>query len=266
MLPFGSRARSTCNHGDLLPFGDKPAQYCHCGEGSSFVPHATGTATPPLSQHARGSRLRHTAWCARTGGNLRHIGRAAAAEDCGVGCAEFDVRGTWARPRHLLHWPGATLAEPAGRQALVRHTDRLRFSHSDHQSGNPPQPRRHPGGMRLTSIGSTDGMLFNTAVTSMSEGHATQFPHGVDIGVRGAGNTRAVAFAQAAAALAASVRRTRNRAAIRSRLSHLRGTGRPVGAVRLVECGHLRNGGATDGVQPLRRVAAGRNVGRPRMG
>lgn len=39
----------------------------------------------------------------------------------------------------------------------------------------------------------------------MSEGHATQFPHGADIGVRGTGNTRAVAFAQAATALAACV-------------------------------------------------------------
>jgi SHS2 domain-containing protein len=62
-----------------------------------------------------------------------------------VGCAEFDARGTWARPGHLLHWPGA------------------------------------------------------------SDGHATQFPHGADVGVRGTGNMRAVAFAQAAAALAASV-------------------------------------------------------------
>jgi tRNA nucleotidyltransferase (CCA-adding enzyme) len=39
----------------------------------------------------------------------------------------------------------------------------------------------------------------------MSGGHATQFPHGADIGVRGTGNTRAAAFAQVAAALAAAV-------------------------------------------------------------
>lgn len=39
----------------------------------------------------------------------------------------------------------------------------------------------------------------------MSYGLATQFPHGADIGVRGTGSTPAAAFAQVAAALAASV-------------------------------------------------------------
>ena len=39
----------------------------------------------------------------------------------------------------------------------------------------------------------------------MTEGQAVQFPHGADIGVRGTGTTRAAAFEQAAAALAASV-------------------------------------------------------------
>ena len=39
----------------------------------------------------------------------------------------------------------------------------------------------------------------------MIDGHATQFPHGADIGVRGTGSTRAAAFAQVATALAASV-------------------------------------------------------------
>ena len=39
----------------------------------------------------------------------------------------------------------------------------------------------------------------------MTEERAEQFPHGADIGVRGIGATRAAAFAQAAAALAASV-------------------------------------------------------------
>jgi tRNA nucleotidyltransferase (CCA-adding enzyme) len=39
----------------------------------------------------------------------------------------------------------------------------------------------------------------------MTEGQAVQFPHGADIGVRGTGPTRAAAFAQAAAALAASM-------------------------------------------------------------
>jgi tRNA nucleotidyltransferase (CCA-adding enzyme) len=39
----------------------------------------------------------------------------------------------------------------------------------------------------------------------MTEGCALQFPHGADIGVRGSGDTREAAFAQAAAALAASV-------------------------------------------------------------
>jgi tRNA nucleotidyltransferase (CCA-adding enzyme) len=42
-------------------------------------------------------------------------------------------------------------------------------------------------------------------MVSTNEERATQFPHGADIGVRGTGKTRAVAFAQAAAALAASV-------------------------------------------------------------
>ncbi len=41
-------------------------------------------------------------------------------------------------------------------------------------------------------------------------GQATQFPHGADIGVRGTGATRAVAFAHAAAALAAVVVDPRN--------------------------------------------------------
>jgi len=40
---------------------------------------------------------------------------------------------------------------------------------------------------------------------AMTEEQAVQFPHGADIGVRGTGATRAAAFAQAAAALAASV-------------------------------------------------------------
>jgi len=39
----------------------------------------------------------------------------------------------------------------------------------------------------------------------MTEGQATQFPHGADIGIRGTGTTRAAAFEQAAVALAASV-------------------------------------------------------------
>ncbi len=39
----------------------------------------------------------------------------------------------------------------------------------------------------------------------MTEGQAVRFSHGADIGVRGIGTTRATAFAQAAAALAASV-------------------------------------------------------------
>ncbi len=39
----------------------------------------------------------------------------------------------------------------------------------------------------------------------MSGEQATQFPHGADIGVRGAGRTRSAAFAQAATALAAAV-------------------------------------------------------------
>lgn len=39
----------------------------------------------------------------------------------------------------------------------------------------------------------------------MSGDLATQFPHGADIGVRGAGRTRSKAFAQIAAALAAAV-------------------------------------------------------------
>jgi SHS2 domain-containing protein len=39
----------------------------------------------------------------------------------------------------------------------------------------------------------------------MIEGQAARFAHGSDIGVRGAGSTRATAFAQAAAALAAIV-------------------------------------------------------------
>lgn len=38
-----------------------------------------------------------------------------------------------------------------------------------------------------------------------TEGRAVQFPHRADIGVRGIGTTRAVAFAQAAVALVASV-------------------------------------------------------------
>jgi SHS2 domain-containing protein len=40
---------------------------------------------------------------------------------------------------------------------------------------------------------------------AMTEGQAVQFPHGADIGVRGTGTTRAAAFAQAAAALAAAI-------------------------------------------------------------
>lgn len=39
----------------------------------------------------------------------------------------------------------------------------------------------------------------------MHKEQAVQFPHGADIGVRGIGNSRAAAFAQAAAALAATV-------------------------------------------------------------
>jgi SHS2 domain-containing protein len=38
-----------------------------------------------------------------------------------------------------------------------------------------------------------------------TDGQAVLFPHGADIGVRGVGNTRAIAFAQAAAALATAV-------------------------------------------------------------
>jgi SHS2 domain-containing protein len=40
---------------------------------------------------------------------------------------------------------------------------------------------------------------------TMTDGQATQFPHGADIGVRGTGSSRAAAFAQIAAALAAVV-------------------------------------------------------------
>ncbi len=84
------------------------ATNCRGREGPPVVIHAAGITIPALSQHAGGCRLRYSARRTRAGGDLRHRCRTAGGGRLRSGSAEFDARGTCARP-----WVGIGFAIPS---------------------------------------------------------------------------------------------------------------------------------------------------------